>query len=182
MWKMVSRVQHKCQKNGHQPKRRGEWGCSESLDRPSELLRISSKFHAKKQTHLHFTQRNPQCDALRSSFCNPFRQILRLGRITRSKRSTTVEKTPSFQTADANKFLKFSSLLGGGCVDICLNKEMSPSPGGLLFDAEQQNGWNVTLLLDTDKWHRLLNCGWTFRSSYAIETQNLPERIAERWS
>ena len=43
-------------------------GRTESLDRPSELLKISSKFHAKKQTHLHFTPPNPQSDALRSPF------------------------------------------------------------------------------------------------------------------
>ena len=31
---------------------------TESLDRPSELFRISSKFHTKEQTHLHFAPPN----------------------------------------------------------------------------------------------------------------------------
>ena len=53
-------------------------GRTELLDQPSELLRISSKFHTKKQTHLHFMPPNPQSDTLRSPSCNPFRYILRL--------------------------------------------------------------------------------------------------------
>ena len=48
-------------------------------------------------------------------------------------------RTPSFQTANVNIFLKFSSLLGGGWVDICPNEEMSPSPSALLFDASAQS-------------------------------------------
>ena len=31
------------------------------------------------------------------------------------------------------------TLLGGGCVEICLNEVMSPSPGELLFDASAQS-------------------------------------------
>ena len=34
---------------------------------------------------------------------------------------------------------KKPTLLGGGCVEICLNKVMSPSPGELLFDASAQS-------------------------------------------
>ena len=29
--------------------------------------------------------------------------------------------------------------LGGGCVEICLNEVMSPSPGELLFDVSAQS-------------------------------------------
>ena len=35
-------------------------------------------------------------------------------------------------------FFKFSSLLGGGRVEICRNEEMSPSPSELLVDASAQ--------------------------------------------
>ena len=45
-------------------------GRTESLHRSSKLLRISSKFHAKKQTHFHLTPPNPQSDALRSNFAS----------------------------------------------------------------------------------------------------------------
>ena len=31
------------------------------------------------------------------------------------------------------------TLLGGGCVEICLNEVMSPSPGELLFDVSAQS-------------------------------------------
>ena len=31
------------------------------------------------------------------------------------------------------------TLLGGGCVEICRNEEMSPSPSELLFDASVQS-------------------------------------------
>ena len=31
------------------------------------------------------------------------------------------------------------TLLEGGCVEICLNEVMSPSPGELLFDASAQS-------------------------------------------
>ena len=34
---------------------------------------------------------------------------------------------------------KKRTLLGGGCVEICRNEEMSPSPGELLFDASAQS-------------------------------------------
>ena len=39
-------------------------------------------------------------------------------------------------------FFKFSSLLGGGRVEICLNEEMSPSPGKLFVDASAQSPTN----------------------------------------
>ena len=65
---------------------------------------------------------------------------------------------------------------------------MSPSPGELLFDASAQSPpsektvESVTFFLVTDKWRRFLNCSWSFRSSCAIQTQGLPERIVGRWS
>ena len=34
---------------------------------------------------------------------------------------------------------RFCNLLGGGCVEICLNEVISPSPGELLFDASAQS-------------------------------------------
>ena len=34
---------------------------------------------------------------------------------------------------------KKPTLLGCGCVEICLNEVMSPSPGELLFDASAQS-------------------------------------------
>ena len=34
---------------------------------------------------------------------------------------------------------KKPTLLGDGCVEICLNEVMSPSPGELLFDASAQS-------------------------------------------
>ena len=65
-------------------------GRTESLDRSSKLLRISSKFHAKKQTHLHFTP--PRWSTkwyLKITFLQSVPVTLGLDRTTRSKRSTT---------------------------------------------------------------------------------------------
>ena len=59
---------------------------------------------------------------------------------------------------------KKRTLLGGGCVEICRNEEISPSPGELLFDASAQSPpsektvESVTFFLVTDKWRRFLNC------------------------
>ena len=39
----------------------------------------------------------------------------------------------------AKKKTKKLTLLEGGCIEICLNEVMSPSPGELLFDTSAQS-------------------------------------------
>ena len=50
---------------------------------------------------------------------------------------------------------KKPTLLIGGCVEICLNKVMSPSPGELLFDASAQSppSDKTVEMLDLE-WHK----------------------------
>ena len=121
-------------------------GRTESLDRPSELLRTSSKFDAKKQTHSN-----------QISTCPP------------PSKEENLKNTPSFRTADENNFfLKISSLLGGGCLEIRLNEQISPSPSEFLVDASTQSPTSdktvemFHFLLATDKWRQFLNCSWSF--------------------
>ena len=80
---------------------------------------------------------------------------------------------------------KKPTLLGGGCVEICLNEGMSPSPGKLLFDASAQSPpsdktvemlhFSYSRINDADFWTVVDIFDWVMRCKHKVYQNGLQD-------